>query len=69
MKLISSLLLALALSGAAFAGQPMSRADHMKTCAAEWRAKKHAHQTQGLRYQRFLSDCMKANHSLALPQA
>lgn len=69
MKLISSLLLALALSGAAFAGQPMSRADHMKTCAAEWQAKKHAHQTQGLKYQRFLSDCMKGNQSLAPPHA
>ena len=50
-------ILSLILAAPSLAQAPMSRGDHMKACAAQWREQKHL--TKGVRYQRFLSDCMK----------
>ena len=51
-------LLLTALGGQAMAAQPMSRPEHMKACADQWKTKKsNAH---GLRYQNFMSECMKS---------
>ena len=57
MKTFAALLVTLALTGAARAGEPMSRGDHMRACAAQWKAQ--GHHGQGVRYQQFISACLK----------
>ena len=59
MKVTCIVALLLSMSASVVAAQPMSRPDHMKTCAQQWKMKK-ASQPQGLRYQKFMSDCMKS---------
>ncbi len=59
MKLTCMIALLLSLSGSALAAPPMSRADHMKTCAEQWKTKKSS-QPHSSRYQHFMSDCMKS---------
>ena len=59
MKFTCMIALFLSLSGSVLAAQPMSRADHMKTCAEQWKMKKPV-QPHSLRYQKFMSDCMKS---------
>ena len=61
MKLSAGLaLVSILYGGAAVAAPTLSRAHHMKVCADQWKAKKAASQVQGLRYQLFMSQCMKA---------
>ena len=59
MKLTCMIALLLCMSGSVVAAQPMSRPDHMKTCAEQWKLKKSS-QPHVLRYQKFMSDCMKS---------
>ena len=69
MKFTCLIAVLMTLAGTASAAQPMSRADHMKTCAEQWKTKKPAIQAHSLRYQKFMSDCMKAVAGKALAHA
>ena len=59
MKLTCMIALLLSMSASTVAAQPMTRGDHMKTCAEQWKIKKAA-QPHDVRYQKFMSDCMKS---------
>lgn len=48
---------ALTLSSSALADAPLSRGDQMKACAAQWKAQ--GHHSHGMRYQHFISACLK----------
>ena len=39
------------------AAAPLSRGDQMKACAAQW--KSQGHHGQGMRYQQFISVCLR----------
>ena len=55
-------LLVLTLVGfatSAWASAPLSHADRMRKCAAQWQTHKHSSVAKA-RYQQFMSECMKS---------
>ena len=60
MRAFAALALILSLTTSVHAEAPSPHAARMKTCAAEWQAKKRTKPERNVRYQKFMSDCMKS---------
>lgn len=60
MRLFAALIFGLSLTTSVHAEAPSPHAARMKTCAAEWQAKKRTKPERDVRYQKFMSDCMKS---------
>lgn len=60
MRTFATLALLLGLATSAQAQTASPHAARMKACAAEWQTKKQSSPKADVRYQKFMSDCMKS---------
>ena len=67
LHLLATLMLSFAVSAKAQTAAP-PRADLMRQCAAEWKTQTHAAQGTSVKYQSYMSDCLKRKAAIAHPR-
>ena len=66
LHLLATLMLSFAIGAEAQTAHP-PRADLMRQCAAEWKTRSRAAQGASVKYQSYMSDCLKRKAAVRIP--